>query len=88
MASQNDGIYDPRLHAQGVEEGARLPPGVSTADYVHAHVKRAKALASRGLIEALGEDRFRIPERLEARCRRCQRRPATPARSSKSSGFP
>jgi type IV secretory pathway VirD2 relaxase len=67
IALQNDGIYDPRLDAEAVEEGARLPPGVSTAVYVHAHVKRAKALASRGVIEALEEDRFRIPEGLKER---------------------
>jgi type IV secretory pathway VirD2 relaxase len=67
IAAQNGSIYDPTRHAEALEEGSWLPPGVGAADYVNAHVKRAKALASRGVIEALGEDRFRVPAGLEER---------------------
>jgi type IV secretory pathway VirD2 relaxase len=67
MARAQGGIYDPAAHTQWVETQIRLPPGVSASDYVHSHVKRAQALASRGLIEALGDGRYRIandfPER-------------------------
>jgi type IV secretory pathway VirD2 relaxase len=73
IASQNDGIYDSGVHAEEVEKSGRLPRGVSAVDYVNAHVKRAKALARRGVVEALEEDRFRIPERLQERV------PAAPA---------
>jgi len=70
IASQNEGIYDPVLHVEEVERSGHLPPGASAADYVLAHIKRAKALASRGVVEALEEDRFRIPpgfkERVQA----------------------
>lgn len=61
FAAQNGGVYDPVVHAGALDEAARLPPGVSASDYVNGHVKRAKALASRGLVEPLEEDRFRIP---------------------------
>jgi type IV secretory pathway VirD2 relaxase len=67
IASQNDGIYDSGVHVEEVEKGGRLPPGVSAADYVLVHVKRAKALASRGVVEALEEDRFRVPQGLKER---------------------
>jgi type IV secretory pathway VirD2 relaxase len=64
LAAQNGGIYDPESHAESLRHSARLPPGISVADYVAGHVKRATALASRGAVEALGEGRFRIPSDL------------------------
>lgn len=69
FATTHEGIYDPNLHVEEVDYSARLPPGVSGADYVNSHVKRARALASRGLIEPLEEGRFRIPEDLLKRVR-------------------
>lgn len=60
-AASHEGVYDPTMHRELVERTVRLPPGVSADDYVHSHVKRAQALASRGLIESLGEGRYRIP---------------------------
>lgn len=65
VAAHNGGIYDPEAHLEEVDRRGRLPPGVAAADYVAAHVKRAKSLASRGLIEPLEGDRFRIPADLE-----------------------
>jgi hypothetical protein len=64
-----DGVYDADVHIAQMErrESRTLPPGVSAADYVAAHVKRANALARRGLIEPLGGERFRIPEDLLTR---------------------
>lgn len=67
FALRHEGVYDPALHALEVGEGVRLPEGVSPADYVESHVKRAKALASRGFIESLPEGRFRIPADLSER---------------------
>jgi type IV secretory pathway VirD2 relaxase len=67
MAGANGGIYDPAAHTQWVEGRISLPPGVSAADYVHSHVKRAQALASRGLIEVLGDGRYRIANDLPER---------------------
>jgi hypothetical protein len=67
IAAQNGGIYDPERHGQIVEQRGRIPPGATVADYIAAHVKRAKALASRGLIEALADERFRIPTDLQQR---------------------
>jgi type IV secretory pathway VirD2 relaxase len=61
LAAQNGGIYDPEFHAESLRDSAHLPPGISVADYVAGHVKRATALASRGAVEALGDGRFRIP---------------------------
>jgi len=51
---------------------------MSAADYVHGRVKRAKALASRGIIKPLETDHFRIPERLQERV---QAMPAIDAQS-------
>jgi type IV secretory pathway VirD2 relaxase len=65
MAATNGGIYDAELHAAAAEQGARLPSGVSAQDYVNSHRKRAQALARRGLVEDLGQDRFRIPTDLQ-----------------------
>jgi type IV secretory pathway VirD2 relaxase len=67
IAAANGGIYDAQLHAAEVGEGARLPPGVSVQDYVNSHRKRAQGLSRRGLIEDLGQDRFRIPTDLNAK---------------------
>jgi hypothetical protein len=66
IAATNGGIYDAKLHAAEAEQGARLPPGVSAETYVNSHRKRAQALARRGLVEDLGQDRFRIPTDLSA----------------------
>lgn len=70
FAARHEGVYDPVLHTAETTERRRLPEGVSPADYVESHVKRAKALASRGLIEALPEGRFRIPADLSERVAR------------------
>jgi hypothetical protein len=67
MAAANGGIYDAELHTVEAEQGARLPPGVSAQDYVNSHRKRAQALTRRGLVEDLGQDRFRIPTDLSAK---------------------
>jgi type IV secretory pathway VirD2 relaxase len=67
FAGAHGGIYDPEAHTQWVEGRICLPPGVSPADYVQWHVKRAQALASRGLIEALGDGRYRIADDLPER---------------------
>jgi hypothetical protein len=67
MARAQGGVYDPAAHTQWVEAQIRLPPGVSASDYVHSHVKRAQALASRGLIETLGDGRYRVPSDLPER---------------------
>jgi type IV secretory pathway VirD2 relaxase len=62
QALRHDGIYDPAAHeAQVTEERKPLPPGASPADYVESHDNRAKALASRGVIEALPDGTYRIP---------------------------
>jgi type IV secretory pathway VirD2 relaxase len=65
IAAAHGGIYDAQVHATEVGEGARLPPGVSVQDYVNSHRKRAQGLSRRGLIEDLGQDRFRIPTDLK-----------------------
>lgn len=70
FAARHEGVYDPVLHTAETTERRRLPEGVSPADYVESHVKRAKALASRGLIEALPDGRFRIPADLSERVAR------------------
>jgi type IV secretory pathway VirD2 relaxase len=67
MAAANGGVYDAELHTLEAEQGARLPPGVSAHDYVNSHRKRAQALTRRGLVEDLGEDRFRVPTDLSAK---------------------
>jgi hypothetical protein len=67
VAAQNDGVYDPVLHTDLLTDESRLPAGVSVPEYINAHVKRAKALASRALVEALKDDRFRIPANLAER---------------------
>jgi type IV secretory pathway VirD2 relaxase len=70
FAAQHEGVYDPVLHTADAAERLRLPEVVSPADYVESHVKRAKALASRGLIESLPDGRFRIPADLSERVSR------------------
>jgi type IV secretory pathway VirD2 relaxase len=65
VASANGGIYDPVIHAVETERSSRLPQGVSAQDYIHSHLKRLQALSCRGFVEALGEDRFRIPADFE-----------------------
>lgn len=70
FALRHEGVYNPGLHTLEAAERLRLPEGVSPADYVESHVKRAKALASRGFIEALPEGRFRIPADLSDRVAR------------------
>jgi type IV secretory pathway VirD2 relaxase len=67
IAAANGGIYDAELHTAEAEQSTRLPPGVTARDYVESHRKRAQALTRRGLLENLGEDRFRVPEDLPAR---------------------
>jgi type IV secretory pathway VirD2 relaxase len=67
IAASNGGIYEAQLHAAEAEQGARLPPGVSVQTYVSSHRKRAQALTRRGLVEDLGQDRFRIPTDLTAK---------------------
>ena len=67
FAAEHGGLYDPTQHTALVAQQVRLPAGVSAEDYVASHVKRAKALASRGLIEAMQDGRFRIPEGLPER---------------------
>jgi type IV secretory pathway VirD2 relaxase len=81
IASQHGGVYDAVVHAGALAEGAWLPPGVGAADYVNAHLKRAKALASRGVVEALGKDRFRVPPGLAERIH------AMPPAARDSGGF-
>lgn len=63
--SAKTGIYDPVEHISTVDS-ARLPAGVTPDDYVASHVKRAQALASRGVLEPLDGDRFRVPTDLDA----------------------
>lgn len=70
FADRHGGVYDPVLHTAETCERLRLPESVSPADYVESHVKRAKALVSRGLIEALPDGRFRIPADLSERVAR------------------
>jgi len=70
FAARHEGVYDPVLHTEEATLGMRLPQGVSPTDYVDSHVKRAKALSSRGLIEALPDGRFRIPANLSQRVER------------------
>lgn len=65
LAANHGGIYDPIIHAGEVERSTRLPQSVSADDYVSSHLKRLQALSRRGLVEALGADRFRIPADLE-----------------------
>ena len=67
MAAANSGVYDAVLHTVEAEQGVRLPPGVSAQDYVNSHRKRAQALTRRGLVEDLGQDRFRVPTDLSAK---------------------
>jgi len=66
-AASHGGVYDPVLHANEVERSTRLPEGVSADDYVRSHLKRLQALSRRGLVEALGDGRFRIPADLAER---------------------
>ena len=70
FAARHEGVYDPALHTAFATDRLRLPEGVSPADYVDSHMKRAKALASRGVIEALPDGRFRIPTDLPERAAR------------------
>ena len=67
IAARNAGIYDAERHAEEIDQRGRLPESVSASDYLAAHLKRAKALASRGLIEPLGDERFRVPADLPER---------------------
>ena len=64
FAVDHGGVYDAQVHTDEVEQTTRLPPGVSARDYVNSHLKRAQALASRGFVEVLEENRFRIPANL------------------------
>jgi Protein of unknown function (DUF3363) len=68
FARRQHGIYDAALH-EGLlaQQRIALPPGASAADYLQAHTNRAKALASRGLIEALPNGTYRIPSDLNER---------------------
>jgi len=70
FAARHEGVYDPVLHTSDAAARLRSPEGVSPADYVESHLKRAKALASRGLIEALPDGQFRIPADLSERVAR------------------
>jgi len=79
FAAEQDGLYDPRLHTALVEAQVHLPAGVSAADYVASHVKRARALASRGLIEAVGEGCYRIAPDLPERAAQTLRPAGLPA---------
>ena len=67
MAAENGGIYDATRHAEFLQENPRMPSGVSIANYVGAHVRRATALAERGLVESVDGSRFRVPGDLAIR---------------------
>ncbi len=68
QAQRQDGIYDPAAHeVQLAQERKALPPGATLTDYVASHRNRAQALASRGVIEALADGKYRIPTDLTAR---------------------
>lgn len=78
IARGNDGVYEPgqhraRLAAAHVSAAAADPVQNRTVpdpeQFVALHVKRLQALSSRGLVEALGNDRFRVPPDLPARVR-------------------
>ncbi|MHB1333786.1 MAG: DUF3363 domain-containing protein [Sulfuriferula sp.] len=63
-AKNNGAIYDAQGHQTEVVEGRKLPPGASSAEYILSHTKRLDALASRGLVEKLGDGRYQVPDDL------------------------
>jgi type IV secretory pathway VirD2 relaxase len=72
LAARHGGIYDPKVHETLAAVELKLAH-VSPADFVESHIKRAQALASRGLIEALPEGGWRIPADLHERVARAYR---------------
>ena len=67
VAQGHGGIYDAKMHALLVEKEARLPPGVTAAEYAQVHVKRLEVLRRIGLVKEIGEGRFAIPKDYLAR---------------------
>ena len=63
-AKHNGAIYDPQGHQADVIAGHKLPPEASPDEYILSHTKRLDALASRGVVEKLGDGRYKIPDDL------------------------
>ncbi len=61
LAEGNGGIYDARSHEEHAGQQKKLPPGVSTQEYVQVHLKRLEVLAKIGLATKLTDKKFVIP---------------------------
>ncbi len=61
-AKANGQIYDPVGHKAEAVAAHKLPPNASPDEYILSHTKRLDALASRGLVEKLGDGRYRVPD--------------------------
>lgn len=75
-AKNNSGIYCQREHVRHAENSVALPPGVNPKDYAQIHVNRLELLARKGLVEKLGDGKYRIPndylEKISAEVKKSQ----------------
>ncbi|MCA9508056.1 MAG: DUF3363 domain-containing protein [Myxococcales bacterium] len=61
-AGQNQDIYEAVNHLKNTSANVRLPPGVTTAEYVQMHVKRLELLVRHKIVEKLSPEQYLIPK--------------------------
>jgi type IV secretory pathway VirD2 relaxase len=59
LAQARDGIYDPEKHLASLKVAPRTAQDVE--EFVTAHVRRLEALRRAGVVERLGDGRWRVP---------------------------
>jgi hypothetical protein len=61
IAKAHGGIYDVAVHEEYARTKKKLPPGVSTQEFIQVHLKRLELLAKIGLVERINDKSFSIP---------------------------
>lgn len=62
MAEKNRGIYDPDLHLAHIEKKMPFIAAENRPKYLESHQLRLATLEKNGIVKALGEGRYKIPD--------------------------
>ena len=62
IAAKNEGIYDEALHMRHVETEQKYIPEEKREAYIDSHRKRLETLEKNGVVRALDDGRYQIPE--------------------------
>ena len=67
MAGEHGGVYDPSHHMAHVEKNQSYIPPEQRSKYLEAHATRLSTLEESGVVEPLGDGRYKIPADVIAR---------------------